>query len=76
MTFLAYCFPKTIMMEIGEIIYDTVHASTRRPPKISFKDNWMKDLGSEVAGCSQNSQHTQPKFKNPIVRTGRLVLRE
>ena len=38
------------MMEAGEIIYEKVYASPRPPPKISFKDNWMKELGSEVAG--------------------------
>ena len=38
-----------------------------------FFDNWMKELGSEVAGGSEDSQQTQPKIKNPIVRTERLV---
>ena len=38
------------MMETGEIIYEKVYASPRPLPKISFKDNWMKELGSEVAG--------------------------
>ena len=42
----------------------------RSPPKISFGDNWMKELGSEVAGNSEDSNQIQPKFKNPIVRTG------
>ena len=41
-----------------------------------FKDNWMKDLGSEVAGDGKDSQPTQPKTKNPIVRTGKVVLSE
>ena len=36
----------------------------------------MKELGSEVAGGSEDSQQTQPKTKNPIVRTGRLVSTE
>ena len=36
----------------------------------------MKELGSEVAGGNEDSQQTQPKTKNPIVRTGRLVLAE
>ena len=36
-----------------------------------FKDNWMKELGSEVAGGS--SSQTQPKTKNLIVRTGDLL---
>ena len=33
----------------------------------------MKELGSEVAGGGEDSQQTQPKTKNPIVRTGRPV---
>ena len=60
-------------METGEIIYEKVYASPRPPPKISFKYNWMKELGSEVAGGSENSQQTQPKTKHPIVRTGRPI---
>ena len=36
----------------------------------------MKELGSEVAGGGEDSQQTQPKTKNPIVRTGRLVKSE
>ena len=43
-------------MGSGEIIYEKVYASPRFPPKISFKDNWMKDLASEVAGGSEDSQ--------------------
>ena len=38
------------MMETGEIKYEKVYASPRPPPKVSLKDNWMKDLDSEVAG--------------------------
>ena len=45
-------------------------------PKISFKDNWMKELGSEIAGGSEDSQQTQLKTKNPNVRTGRPVKSE
>ena len=36
----------------------------------------MKELGSEVARGGEDSQQAQPKTKNPIVRTGRLVLVE
>ena len=57
------------MMETGEIIYERVHASSRLPPKISS----MKELGLEIAGGSEDSQQTQPKTKNPIVRTVRPV---
>ena len=35
-----------------------------------------KELGSEVAAGGKDSQQTQPIPKNPIVRTGRLVLAE
>ena len=64
-TLPAYCIPKAIIRE-----------SICVTPKTSFKDNWMKELGSEVAGSSKDPQRTQPKTKNPIVRTGRLVLSE
>ena len=37
------------MMRSGEVIYEKVYASPLPPPKISFKNNWMKELGSEVA---------------------------
>ena len=44
--------------------------------RFPFKDNWMKELGSEVAGGSEDSQQTQPKTKNPIVSTARPVKSE
>ena len=69
-TLPAYCIPKALMMGIGEIIYEEVYASPRPPPKISLKDNWMKELGSEVAGGGEDSQQTQSKTKNPIVKHG------
>ena len=64
------------MMKSGEVIYEKDFASPRLPPKISLKYKWMKELGSEVAGGGKDSQQTQPKTKNPIVRTGRPVLSE
>ena len=64
------------MMETGEIMYEKVYASPRPPPKSSFEDNWMTELGSEVPGDGENSQQTLPKTKNPIVRTGRPVSAE
>ena len=75
-TLPAYCIPKAIMMGTGEIIYEKVYASPRTPPKISFEDDWMKELGSEIAGCGKDSQQRQPKTKHPIVGTRRLVLEE
>ena len=59
-TLPACCIPKVVWMEIGEVLYDKVYASPRPPPKISFKDIWMKELGSEVARQPEGSQPTQP----------------
>ena len=75
-TLPAYCIPKAIMMGSGEVIFEKVYASLRPPPKISFKDNWMKELGSEVAGSSKDTQRIQPKSKTQLSRTGRHVLAE
>ena len=62
-------------METGEIIYEKVYESPRPPPKISLRDNWIKELGSEVAGQAESSQPTEPN-PNPIHRTGRPVVTE
>ena len=72
-TLPAYCIPKAVMMESGEIIYEKVYASPRPPPNISFKDNWMKELDSEVAGGGEDSQQIQPKSKTQLSRTERPV---
>ena len=76
-TLPAYCIPKVVRMETGEVMYDKVYASPRPHPK-NFFNNWMKELGSEVAGGSEDSQPTKPKSKTklPIVRTGRPVQSE
>ena len=62
-------------METGEIIYEKVYESPRPPPKISLRNDWMKELGSEVARQSEGSQPAQPN-PNPIYRTGRPVVTE
>ena len=72
-TLPAYCIPKVIMMESGEIIYEKVYASPRPPPKISFQNNWMKELDSEVAGGNTDCQRIQPKSKIQLSRTVRPV---
>ena len=58
----------------GEIKDEKVYASP--PPKISLKDKWMKELDSEVAGGSEDSQQIQPKSKTQVLSTGRLVKSE
>ena len=81
-TLPAYCIPKVVVMEPGEIIYEKVCVSPRLPPKISFKDSWMKELDSEVvrqpegevARQAKSSHSTQPT-PNPIRdRSGRPVV--
>ena len=48
------------MMRTAEVICEKGNASPRLPPKISFEDNWMKELGP-----------TNPTKDNPIVSTER-----
>ena len=60
------------MMEPGEIIYEKVYLSHRPPPKISFKDNWMKELGSEVAGGEKDSQQTHQRSQIQLLEQGDL----
>ena len=72
-TLPVYCIPKAMKMETGEIIYEKVFESPRPPPKISLRNDWMKELGPEVARLAEGSQPTQPT-PNPIHRTGRPVV--
>ena len=74
-TLPAYCIPKTIKMETGEIIYEKEHESPRPPQKISLRNDWMKEVGPEVARQAEGSQPTQPN-PNPIHRTRRPVVTE
>ena len=55
-TLPAYCIPKAIMMETGDFICEKENASPRPPPKISLRKNWRKELGSEIAGSSKDTQ--------------------
>ena len=64
------------MMGTGEIIYEKVYESPRLPPKISFKDNWMKELVSEVAGGGKDSNKPNQRPKIQLSRTGRPVKSE
>ena len=59
----AYSVSKVVVMESEEVIDQNVDVSPRPPPKISFKDNWMNELDSEVAGGGEDSPQIQPKSK-------------
>ena len=65
-TLPAYCISKAIVMKSEEIIYQKVHVSPRPPPKISYKDNWMCDLDSDIAGSSKDTQRIEPKPKTQL----------
>ena len=62
-------------MKSEEIIYQKVYVSPRPRPKISYKDNWMCDLDSEVAGSSKDTQRIEPKPNTQLSSAGRLVTR-
>ena len=81
-TLPAYCIPKVFRMETGEVLYEKVYMSPRRPPKISLKHEWKRELGSkhaqrsEVGQLSRSFQWNQP-ILNPIrERTGRPVIKD
>ena len=71
-TLPAYCIPKAVRMETGGIIFEKVYESPLPPPKISLRNDWMKELGSEVARQAEDNQPTEPN-PDPIHRTGRPV---
>ena len=81
-------YPEGYHDEIWRSHIREVFVSPLPPPKISFKDNWMKELGSEVAGGaevvrqpegevvqqSKSSQSSQPNPNPDHDRTGKPVV--
>ena len=71
-TLPAYCIPKVVRMETGDVIYEKVCMPPRPPPKISLKHDWKRELGSEhaqrpeghVVQQSRSFQSSQP-IPNP-----------
>ena len=82
-TLPAYCIPKLVRMETGEVIYEKVYASPRPPPKISLEHDWKRELGSEDAQTTRgtscqhfkSSQSSQPIPNPSRDRSGQLVVR-
>ena len=62
-TLPAYCIPKVVRMETGEVLHEKVNMSPRPPPKISLKHEWKRELGSEHA---QRSEVEQLEVSNRI----------
>ena len=69
----AYCISKVVVVESEEIIFEKVFLSLRPPPTISVKVKWLKEMDSEVAGSSKDTQRIQPKPKTQLSRTERPV---
>ena len=55
-TLPAYCIPKVVRMNTGEVLYEKVYMSPRPPPKISLKHEWKRELGSDHAQRSESGQ--------------------
>ena len=55
-TLPAYCIPKVVRMKTGEVLYEKVYMSPRRPPKITLKHEWKRELGSEQAQRAEAGQ--------------------
>ena len=62
-TLPAYCIPKVVRMESGEVIYDKVYMSPRPPPKISLMHEWTRELGSRDARQPEGEVARQPEGK-------------
>ena len=60
-------------MKSEELVHQKVYVSPRPPPKISYKDNWMCDLDSDIAGSGKDTQRIVP---TPNPSTGRPVCGE
>ena len=79
-TLPAYCIPKVVRMETGEVIYEKVYKSPRPPPKISLIHDWKRELGSEhaqrseVGQLSRSFQSNQPIPNPNRERAGRPVV--
>ena len=69
-TLPAYCIPKVVRMETGEVLYEKVYASPRPPPTISYKDNWTCDLDSDVARSSKDIQRSELKPNTQLSSSG------
>ena len=82
-TLPAYCIPKAVRMETGEVIHEKVYMSLQPPPKISLTHDWKRELGSEdaqrsegqVVQQSRSFQSNQPISNPSHDRTGQPVVR-
>ena len=48
-------------MEIEGVVYEKIYMSPRPPPKISFKHEWKRELGSKVVQQPEGETARQPE---------------
>ena len=72
-TLPACCISKAFVVKSQEIKYQKLYVSPRPPPNISYKENWMCDLDSDVAGSSKGTQRIEPKRITQLSSTVRPV---
>ena len=58
----AYCIPKVVRLNTGEVLYEKVYMSPRPPPKISLRHEWTRELGSKVVQQPEGEVARQTKF--------------
>ena len=76
-TLPAYCIPKVVRMETGEVIYEKVYESPRPPPKIwnmTGWKNWVQKLFDNQREKSKSSPSNQPNPNPDHDRTEKPVV--
>ena len=48
-------------LKTGEVLYEKVFISPRLPPKVSFRHDWTKELGSKVDRQPEGEVARQPE---------------
>ena len=66
-TLPAYCVPKVVRMETGEVTNEKVFMSPRPPPKISLKHDWKGELGSEDAQRPEGQVVQTNQFQTQVM---------
>ena len=57
----AYCIPKVVRLKTGEVLHEKVSMSPLRPPKISLRHEWTRELGSKVVQQPEGDAARQPE---------------
>ena len=60
-TLPAYCIPKVVRLQTGQVLYEKLSMSPRPPPKISLRHEWTRELGSKVVQQPEGEVARQPE---------------